>query len=326
MRGILSFCVFLSLVFYVWVVTMMVLKFVVPNYAGCATGGNIVDVGALRKARIPREIRRRRILRSWRVQWTFLVASIAIPITTLLMTRNGLKPLIHSLDEVESINDEVEAVAFRGVAIAESLLQQRGKLRHNFTRQDLAMADVCPTLSQIQHNNNNHSTVFASLPVDTVARYIQVGLDEVDVFIDRHAPQAQVSLTNAVGVTQRVDHSIEWSYANDWVLKFFLLIINVVNGFFLFGVFLSKQDIVSYKYQRFLSYGLIPAFGLLLVCSLLLACAFGVASMLNAGKLCEKIGLMDKHVDSLFYLVYSQSYTQISATAIEAQLGPLLKY
>ena len=284
-RGILGFCLFLCIIFYLWMLVMVVLKFAFPKYAGCAGGGKTVDVAALRKARVPRHIRRRQIIRSWRVQWTFLIASVGIPIMTLLMARNGLKPLIHSLDEVESINDEVEDVAFRGIVIADSLMMEREKLQQNFTRHNLDMEDVCPTLSQAQSQIiNNQSSILAVLPpVDTVAQYIQVGLKEVGIFIDQHAPQAQVSLNNAASVTHRINHSIEWSYANDWILKFFLLSINVINGFLLFGVFLSKQDIVSHKYQRYLSYGLVPMFVLLLVCSLLFACAFGVASMLNAG-------------------------------------------
>ena len=59
----------------------------------------------------------------------FLGISIMIPVTTLLLNRNGLTPLIHSLDEVEEINDEVEAIAYRGVAIAESLTTEREKLK-----------------------------------------------------------------------------------------------------------------------------------------------------------------------------------------------------
>ena len=290
MRGILGFCLFLCIVFYLWLLVMMVLKFAFPQHTGCAGGGKTVDVAALRKSRVPRHIRRRQIIRSWRVQWTFLVASVGIPIMTLLMARNGLKPLIHSLDEVESINDEVEDIAFRGLVIADSLVRERKKLQQNFTRRNLDMEDVCPNLSQTQsqnnnnNNNNNQSTILAVLPpVNTVTQYVQVGLEEVGIFIDQHAPQAQVSLNNAASVTHRINHSIEWSYANDWILKFFLLTINVINGFLIFGVFLSKQDIVSHKYQRYLSYGLVPLFALLLVCSMLFACAFGIASMLNAG-------------------------------------------
>lgn len=210
-----------------------------------------------------------------------MVASYFIPITTLVMTRNGVTPFIYSLDEVESINGQVDSVAFQGVAIAESLSEEREKLRANFTRQTLSMEHVCPNLPAAQQPQNE-STSLLSVAVDTVSQYILAGLTEVDTFVDSHAPQAHIALSNAVGFAERVDHAIEWTYDNDWALKFFLLTINVVNGFFIFGVFLTKQDIVSNQYQRFLSLGIIPLFFLLLLCSLLIACAFGVASMLNA--------------------------------------------
>jgi len=281
-RGILSFCLFFIIVFYVWILVMMALKWAVPkSVAGWSAGGDTVDVGALRKARVPRMERRRRIIRSWRIQWIFLMASIGIPITTLIMTRNGLKPLISSLDEVESINDEVESVSYQGLGIAESLLEEQDRLLVNFTQQDLSMENMCPGIPKFQQSQNHSKFMFA-VPMDTVVQYIQAGLSEVNTFVDNHAPQAHNGLTNAVGVAEQVDLTIEWSFANDWALKFFLLTINVVNGFLVFGIFLSKQDIILYKYQRLLSFAIIPGFGLLLICSMLITCAFGIASMLNA--------------------------------------------
>lgn len=271
----MAFVAFAAIVLYVWGTILALLKIMLGS-SNCAAGGSTLDVAKLRKQKIPRDVRRRRILRSWRIQWAFLGASILIPITTLLMTRNGLKPLINSLDEVESISDEVEAVAFRGIAIAESLTHARDTLRKNMT--DLDLTELCPTSPPQQTN-----TSILSLPVGTLANYIQVGLDEVQGFIDQYADEATVGLNRVVGVTEAVDNSIEWIFRNDWALKFFLLTINVVNAFFLLGVFLSKQDIVSYSYRRFLSYGMIPTFALLLICSMVVACVFGMSLMVNAG-------------------------------------------
>jgi hypothetical protein len=275
-RGILAFVAFAAVVVYIWGVVLIALKLMLGS-SNCAGGGSTMDVAKLRKQKIPRHIRRRRILRSWRIQWVFLGASILIPITTLLMTRNGLKPLINSLDEVGSISDEVEAVAFRGLAIAESLQHARQNLQRNLT--GLQLGKICPT-SPLPPTNTSTLT----LPVGPLTNYIQVGLDEVNGFIDQYADEASIGLTRVVGVTEGVDNSIEWIFRNDWTFKLFLLTLNVVNGFFLLGVFLSKQDIISYSYRRFLSYGMIPLFLLLLVCGMLIACVLGMSSMFNAGK------------------------------------------
>lgn len=256
-------------------------KFVLADRVGCAAGGGTIDVAELRKARIPRHIRRARILRAWHLQWAFFFVSILIPITTLLINRNGLAPLIASLDEVEDIADDVEAKAYVGISIAESLTAQQEKVNFNFTQQDMNLLNICPDISKFQSNislvDHSHS------PMLMVTEYIQVGLSDLNIFIEQHARPTQTALHNFVRITRKLEESIEWTYANDWALKFFLTVINVVNGFFLFGLFLSKQDIVSFNYQRFLSVGMIPFWVVLLICSMILACAFGTALMLNAG-------------------------------------------
>ncbi|CAB9498385.1 expressed unknown protein [Seminavis robusta] len=281
-QGMLSFCFFLLLIVYVWGFVLIVLKFATPRkWVGCAGGGKTLDVAKMRKAKIPRHIRRKQILRAWRIQLAFLSLSMLIPIMTLLMTRNGLAPFINSLDEISSINDEVEAVAFHGISIAEELQAARRNLANVTTQQqqqgymDLDWESSCP-------NFHNSSTMLALAPISTIQKYIDSGLEEVKAFIDYYAMDAHIALTRVVRMSDRVKLSIEWIYDSDWLLKFFLLTINVVNGFFLFGVFLSKQDVVNYKMQRFLSLWIIPIFVVLLMCCAVLACAFGMAVMFNA--------------------------------------------
>jgi hypothetical protein len=198
------------------------------------------------------------------------------------MTRNGLTPLIASLDEVEEIADEVEAKAYVGISISESLIAEREKLFVNFTAEKLNLTDVCPDISNL-HINASDTTNQSRISIPMIGDYIRVGLADLDTFIEEQATPTRDRLQNIVQMTKNVDDSIEWSYANDWALKFFLMVINVVNGFFLFGVFLSKQDIVFYRFQRFVSNVLLPLWTLLLLMCMVLACAVGTALILNAG-------------------------------------------
>jgi hypothetical protein len=281
-RGMLSFCCFLLTAIYIWLFVLVILKVAFPQFVGCAGGGQTLDVARLRKEKLPRAKRRRRIQRAWRVQWAFLVASIMIPVTSLIMTRNGLTPFIHSLDEVGSIADEVKAVAFRGMGIAKSLQSARAGLANSTAAQQLQVPfdveSICPSSAQALNN----LSMLAPLSLAMVTKYIEAGLDEVKAFTF-YADDARMALARIVHVSEKLSSSVSYAYANDWVLKLFLLTINVVNAFFLVGVFLSQQDIVSYSYQRFLSYSILPVFVLLLVISAIVACAFGMATMLNAG-------------------------------------------
>ncbi|CAB9529232.1 hypothetical protein SEMRO_2435_G327590.1 [Seminavis robusta] len=112
---------------------------------------------------------------------------------TLLMTRNGLSPFLNSLDEVGSINNEVEAVAFRGMAIAESLQTVRSNLA-NISKtqqqeqlQHIDLDTLCPSLNNSSFNDTN-SSMPALPPITTIHQYIDTGLNEVKTFIDYYVP------------------------------------------------------------------------------------------------------------------------------------------
>ena len=127
-----------------------------------------------------------------------------------------------------------------GISISESLVAEQEKLLINFTVDDMNFINSCPNpISNLQKNTSN--TSYSHIPVASIGEYIQVGLDELETFIDKQAAPTKTGLENIVRMTKHVDESIEWSYANDWALKIFLMVVNVVNGFFLFGVFLTKQ-------------------------------------------------------------------------------------
>jgi hypothetical protein len=278
-RGMLSFCCFMLIAIYIWISVLLILKAALPHFVGCAAGGGILDVAQLRKDKLPRAKRKRRILRAWRVQWAFLLASILIPITTLVMTRNGLTPFITSLDEVGGISDEVKAVALRGMGIAKSLQSARADLPNSTgAEQPHDVETICPSSAQALSN----VSMMASPPVAMIAKYIEAGLDEVKAFT-YYANDARVTLARFVHLSEKLSAFVSYVYANDWALKLFLLTINVVNVFLLVGVFLSQQDIVAYSYQRYLSFFILPVFILLMVVSAIVACAFGMATMFNAG-------------------------------------------
>ena len=63
---------------------------------------------------LKRKERKKRILRSWRIQTTFCIVCIMIPIMSLMMMELGWKNVDAAWEEVQSIVDDVEALAFRG--------------------------------------------------------------------------------------------------------------------------------------------------------------------------------------------------------------------
>ncbi len=84
-------------------------------------GGDVIDMIQLSKAGVSRKERKRLVLRSWRIQSTFLSVSILIPVLSVVLLECGWKPLERAMLEIRDLNDEVENLAYRGREAVERL-------------------------------------------------------------------------------------------------------------------------------------------------------------------------------------------------------------
>lgn len=73
--------------------------------AGCAAGGNVLDIKEIRGDPKLKPKARKIIQRSWKVQSTFLIVAFLIPIASGLFMVKGLKTVIDALVQIQSIND-----------------------------------------------------------------------------------------------------------------------------------------------------------------------------------------------------------------------------
>lgn len=251
-RGLFSFCTLLLIVWFGWSIFLLIMKFIFHEYVGVFAGGKVVDVAHWRKMKIPRHIRRKRIIRNWRIQAVFLVASITIPIGTVLLVRNGLSPFLTSLDNIQAINDDLETIAFRGSYIASSLMEKREELYSNFTQQeffnlssfciqDLQNSNASSSLTRTNNSSKISLAVVQQQQIATFFQYIDAGLDDLDIFLQENVYHSRYGLELVIQSTQNIDKSIDYCHSNDYLLKLFLLAINVVNGFFLFGTSPPKK-------------------------------------------------------------------------------------
>lgn len=88
-RGVKCFSFFLMVLLFIWVLVLIVLKY--SKNAGCANGGNIIDILELRKT--PRDQRPRSkvlIYRARRLQVAFGLCAMGIPIASVLFCKYGL--------------------------------------------------------------------------------------------------------------------------------------------------------------------------------------------------------------------------------------------
>jgi hypothetical protein len=253
---------------------------------GCAAGGGAINIVQLSKQGVRRRERRRRILRSWRLQSTFLIVGVFIPIATGILVRCGLGQLQQAWGELLDINDNVESIAYRGMGIVGNLRKTQKRLR----QMDFGI---------IEGDKNNNETNYSWCPnlddasktseywrleqFDEIFTSVQSYSQEMVQFLDLHMPADDSTFEMVTEATQYVDESINWAYDHDWLLKLFLMVLNVVNLLLLSACyFLSKNNIIHPPSRYYLAFFLVPLFSVLAGATVFMTATFGVGTLLNS--------------------------------------------
>jgi hypothetical protein len=106
---------------------------IIPTTSWIA-GGAVIDMYELSNAGVSRKERKKMVLRSWKIQSTFLSASILIPVLSVVLLECGWKPLALAVQEIQELNGEVETLAYRGWNAVDGLESSKEKL---FTENEL---------------------------------------------------------------------------------------------------------------------------------------------------------------------------------------------
>lgn len=251
---------------------------------GCAAGGEILDMKQLSKKGISRKQRKKRILRSWRLQTTFMISAILIPTASLIMMQNGWGRVTLAWDEVQEVVDDAEAFAFRGWNVLQGLQNSRESLsnnslvrnviEHTKTEPSAALfASWCPTAAnggQLEFLNE----AIASLEEQT---------GSLLSLFDDYVPVNSEAFLTVTEATHSVDESIQWFFDNDWIWKMYIMALNVLNIFLLFCVYIfSKNDIIHLPTIHYLTFLVVPLFSVATGLLLMVTASSGVASLLNA--------------------------------------------
>lgn len=358
-------------------------------------GGAIIDMYELKKAGLSRKERKKLVLRSWKIQSTYLSVAILIPVLSVVMFESGWKPLEIAIQEIKELNGEVETLAYRGWNAVDGLKSSKDKLftenelvrsileysyastnepdkkplenddnnhrRHRRAQLGFWPATSVPTLqdtsdfdspfffpwSQVAtsspseqdgigkantllEENNQASTsldgFFNTSSSDTTPTGIFIedwcpdavrfiGTEELNYWTDSinsltsktqtihqifnslegsfpsmeswsdampttDASSAFQSVTDA---TNYVDETTEWFFANDWLLKLLVLVLNVINGLLLANVYIvSKNNIIHQPTRMYVAYVLFPVFVIAAVSIVVVTVASGLGLLINS--------------------------------------------
>jgi hypothetical protein len=102
---IYSFAFLLFMIFFLWSVLLVCFKCMGDERAGCAAGGNVLDIKEIRGDPNLKPKARKIIQRSWKVQSAFFIVAFLIPIASGLFLVKGLKAVNEALVQIQGISD-----------------------------------------------------------------------------------------------------------------------------------------------------------------------------------------------------------------------------
>ena len=242
---------------------------------GCAAGGGMVHVNAMRKMGISRFRRKVMIQRNWRIQYIFLAASVMLPALSVMLVNRGLEPFLESLAQVQEINSQVEM----RTKVATRTTKRLADLSAEW--EQLVSKDLLET-----HCPNYNTSQWASqTELVTVEQNIVSSSHAMSQLEQQFANNQTLStLQSVTGATRMVENAIEWVHGHDWIVKLFLIALNVINALFFLGACLAKNNIDCHLFQDVTSYLLLPLFGIVTLGTIGVTCAFAILAMGNAGK------------------------------------------
>ena len=239
---------------------------------GCAAGGEAIDMTALRSQGVRRWHRRQRMIRSWRLQTIFAIASFGLITFSFVFTNQGLTPFMTSLDDVTTITNLAQTRARHGMHLAHLLSSHMTNLRPYL---DLNITKLCP--------NYDETILETQFSLSITAREILYAAKEMNHFVGKDLDPFLHGIDQVAETCGSIDSAITTAKENDWAIRLFLTSANIINLFLIFGVVLTRNKINSEFYQDILGGLFVPAFAATMVIAVLVLCLVSAIGMINAG-------------------------------------------
>ena len=250
---------------------------------GCAAGGEVLDIKQLSKQGVSRKIRKRRIIRSWRLQSTFVITGILIPTTSFIMMQSGWSKVQVAWEQVQLVINDVETLAYKGWHSLDGLKQARDQLHENRLVQDVlnqTSARVAPLFaSWCPKAQNAESLAFLEQAMSTLEENTKTLVSLFDTYL----PQNSNGFIIVTEATQSVSASIAWFFKHDWIWKMYIMALNVLNVFLVLCCYIfSKHNIIHPPTRFYLTFWVVPLFTLATVLMMMVTASSGIAVLLNA--------------------------------------------
>lgn len=281
--GLKQFTLFTLIPFVLWALLLLAFKYLYgARRVGCAAGGQVVDIRKLSKQGVSRKTRRKYIVRNWRVQAMFLVVGLSIPTLTLILMKVGWEHMDTALLDVKETLDDVESWSYNGHNLIEKLKQTERNIReHEFVQQALDLSlpkeiTVFDKWCPIQTNSSLEFLKESFVQVQTFAIHLE------DDYA-RYVPNDITGFQTIAKITNDIEVSIDGVMNNDWMFKFFLMVLNVINLLMvLVCQVCSRNNIIHPPTRAFTTWLILPAFFVLTAILMTITAVGGIAALFNA--------------------------------------------
>jgi hypothetical protein len=279
-----QFTLFVIVPFIIWGIILVLFKYIYGiQRIGCAAGGEVIDIKQLSQEGVSRKKRKQRIIRSWRLQTTFMITGILIPTISLIMMQSGWRNVQLAWEEVQTVVDDVEALAYRGWNVLDALQSSKKNLYDNELVQELLYKEqrgAVPLFSSWCPNaQGDERLAFIQDAMSNLEENTETLMSLFDDYVPENA-NGFISMTHA---TESVDDSIEWFFAHDWVWKMYIMALNVLGAFLVACCYIfSKHNWIHLPTRFYLTFFVVPLFSVATILLLMVTASSGVATLMNA--------------------------------------------
>jgi len=266
--GVVSFSAFVFFFIILWLMIVIILKFMGEERVGCAAGR------VIQKDR-RKESRKHARQREGRIQVVFLLCGILVLILCGIILGLALPVTQQAVSAISSLNADAKVLIYEGMTVSDPLFRIEGDLEDMKVLSLLNTSDLCPGVEK--------SHLLNETGIMDAVKGIISAFDEVRFYLNSdNLNEASADLGEVLTISDDVDGFVGWITDNYWLPKMFVLFLSVFTVFLIGGAWCSRNNKSTPPLRFMLAYFITPLFVLVLLGGLVTTCGIAAVTIMNA--------------------------------------------
>lgn len=167
--------------------------------------------------------------------------------------------------------------ALDGIEVATDLVYAQNRIGSIVT--SLQPEQVCPTYFAA---GDGTTTTPQIAFLQSYNATLQNGRNAMNAFVNQYVSRTTLGLSQVAHATLYTENSVDAAQSYEWLVKSFLIALNLANVFWFFGVLLTRHNVYFPLYHQFLVWGAVPAFAVVLLSTVAATIASSALAITNA--------------------------------------------